>query len=228
MIETKNLIKKYNDITVLNLPDFKIHQGEHFGLVGNNGAGKTTFFSLVLDLIEASEGAVFSGGKNVRQSEHGKRYTGAYLDERFLIDFLTPEEYFAFIGQLHRLSPAAMDNFFERFRDFFNGEILGKKKYLRDFSWGNQKKVGIAAAMMGQPEILVLDEPFPHLDPTTVIRLKKILQQLKTTLLISSHDLNHVTEICSRIAILEKGEIVHDLQTSADTLTQLHRYFEVK
>jgi ABC-2 type transport system ATP-binding protein len=231
MITTQNLIKKYSGVPVLNLPDLKINRGETFGLVGNNGAGKTTFFSLVLDLIEATEGAILSKNQNVKQSEHWKPYTGAYLDESFLIDFLTPEEYFEFIGNLYGFSNGQLNNFYTRFTEFFNGEILGKRKYIRDLSRGNQKKVGIAAALMSNPEILVLDEPFPNLDPTTVIRLKNMLKQMKQrgeiTMLISSHDLNHVTEVCDRIVILDHGNIVRDLRTSEQTLKELEAYFTI-
>jgi ABC-type multidrug transport system ATPase subunit len=98
MIIAQQLRKRYNGVDALNLPSITIQEGETFGLVGNNGAGKTTFFSLILDLIMPTEGMVLSRGTNVMRSEHWKEYTGAYLDERFLIDFLTPEEYFEFIG----------------------------------------------------------------------------------------------------------------------------------
>jgi ABC-2 type transport system ATP-binding protein len=230
MIETRDLIKKYNGITVLNLPQLKIERGESFGLVGNNGAGKTTFFSLILDIIEANQGQVLSNEIDVKQSEHWKSYTGSYLDERFLIDFLTPEEYFDFIRNINGLSITEYQIFLDRFQDFFNGEVLDKNKYIRALSRGNQKKVGIAAAWMSNPEVIVLDEPFPNLDPTTVIRLKNILKELQqnrqVTMLISSHDLNHVTEVCQRIAILEKGIIVHDLSTDENTLEQLQAYFD--
>ncbi|MBN1999398.1 ABC transporter ATP-binding protein [candidate division KSB1 bacterium] len=226
MIKAENLQKQYDGITVLNLPALEIKKGERFGLVGNNGAGKTTFFSLVLDLIEATKGRVLSNGKNVKLSEHWKEYTGAYLDENFLIDFLTPEEYFEFVASAFFLGKNELEDFFRGFTDFFNGEVLGKKKYIRDLSKGNQKKVGIAAALMGRPEVLVLDEPFPNLDPTTVSRLIKILQKMpQTTMLISSHNLNHVTEVCERIVVLEKGNVVHDLKKDANTLKDLENYF---
>ncbi len=231
MIETQNLVKQYNGVTVLSLPQLQINSGESFGLVGNNGAGRTTFFSLVLDLIEATAGKVFSNGVEVKQSEHWKRYTGSYLDERFLIDFLTPEEYFDFVAKVYGLAQIAMEDFLESFADFFNDEILGTNKYIREFSRGNQKKIGLAAALLPKPEVLILDEPFPHLDPTSVFRLKKILQDFhhkhKATVLISSHDLNHVTEVCERIAILEKGVIIHDLKTDGSTLEKLQAYFAI-
>lgn len=231
MIKAKKLSKIYNGVTVLNIPDLTINKGESFGLVGNNGAGKTTFFRLVLDLIKANEGMALSKDKNVKQSEHWKNYTGSYLDEGFVIDFLTPEEYFDFLGKLHKFSAAKIQTKLEQFKDFFNDEILGKKKYIRDLSKGNLKKVGIAAALMFNPEVIIIDEPFPNLDPTSVFRLKNMLKELQAdpniTMLISSHDLNHVTEVCGRIAVLDKGHIVKDIQTSENTLKELEAYFSV-
>lgn len=231
MIEVKNLTKSYSGITVLNIPELSIGKGESFGLVGNNGAGKTTFFRLILDLIRADSGSVMSGEIDVKKSNNWKFYTGSYLDQRFLIDFLTPEEYFDFLASVYGLSKGDQEKFYESFADFFNDEVLGKKKYIRDFSQGNKQKIGIAAALMAKPEVLVLDEPFNGLDPSTQIRLSNILNDLKkdneVTMLISSHDLRHVTEVCGRIAILEKGVIIHDLKTSENTLKELEKYFAV-
>jgi ABC-2 type transport system ATP-binding protein len=230
MIEVNNLTKVYNNTKVLNINQLKIESGESFGLVGNNGAGKTTFFSLVVDIIKATGGTVFSKGKDVKLSDHWKSYTGVYLDESFLVHFLTPEEYFDFIGYLHGLSKEVVRERLEDYSDFFSGEILGKKKFIRELSKGNQKKVGIVGALLARPEVLILDEPFPHLDPSSVIRLKKILKELNTkgvTLLISSHDLNHVTDVCRRIVLLEKGEIINDIETNQSTLKELEKYFSV-
>jgi ABC-2 type transport system ATP-binding protein len=231
MIIAKNLTKVYSGATVLNIPDITIEKGESFGLVGNNGAGKTTFFRLVLDLIRAQTGEVLSKEKTVAGNEDWKSYTGSFLDRNFLIDYLTPEEYFEFNGKIHGMSEEDIRHFLEWMKDFFNDEVLGKKKYIRDLSRGNQQKIGVAAALLAEPEILVLDEPFNSLDPSSQIRLKNILNNLKqekqVTMLISSHDLNHVTEVCDRIAILEKGIIVKDLRTSENTLEELESYFAV-
>jgi ABC-2 type transport system ATP-binding protein len=231
MIEVKNLTKVYNEVTVLNIPELAIGKGESFGLVGNNGAGKTTFFRLILDLLRANSGFVTSKGTDIKKNNDWKYYTGSYLDQRFLIDFLTPEEYFEFLAGVFSLSKGDLEKFYETFKEFFNNEILGKKKYIRDLSQGNRQKVGIAAALMQKPEVLVLDEPFNGLDPSTQIRLINILNKQKTehevTMLISSHDLKHVTEVCGRIAVLENGSIIHDLKTSENTLKELERYFAV-
>ena len=231
MIEVKGLSKKYKGVEVLNIPEMKIEKGESFGLVGNNGAGKTTFFRMILDLIRPTSGEVLSKEIAVSKSEDWKFYTGSFLDESFLIDYLTPDEYFNFLASLHKYSQGDLDEFLTQFHDLFNDEILGKTKYIRDLSKGNQKKVGVVAALMGNPEILVLDEPFANLDPTTQIRLKTLLRELRDkhqmTMLISSHDINHVTEVCERIVILEKGIIQKDIQTSESTLKDLEEYFTV-
>jgi len=231
MLEVKNIQKAYNGKTVVNIPELAIATGETVGLVGNNGAGKTTLFRMILDLIRPSKGEVYSKGVNVALTEDWKNYTGSHLDEGFLIDYLTPEEYFQFIGDLHGLSAGDVTERLQPFLDLFNGEILNQRKYIRDFSKGNQKKVGVAAAALSNPELLILDEPFANLDPSSQIRLKNLLKFLRDqknmTLLLSSHDLSHVIEVCERIIILEKGQVVQDMETTENTLQELEEYFTV-
>lgn len=231
MIQVQNLKKTYNGITVLNIGHLEIPKGESFGLVGNNGAGKTTLFSLLLDLIEPSTGEVKIKNIRVNKSEAWKPLTAAFLDETFLIGYLTPEEYFYFIGELRGQNKADVDALLRKHEDFFNGEILNKKKYLRDLSKGNQKKVGIIATLIGNPELIILDEPFANLDPSTQFRLKKIIKDLAddkdVTILVSSHDLAHTIEVSNRIVVLNKGEVVRDIQTSAETLRELEEFFAV-
>ena len=231
IIEVENLQKEYSGTTVLNIASMQIPKGEIFGLVGNNGAGKTTFFRCLLDLIRPSAGLARSKGELIQGSENWKYYTGAYLDEGFLVDYLSVEEYFDFLGKMHGMSKDDIAEFLNNMSSFFNDEILEKKKYIRDFSKGNQKKIGIAAALMGNPEILILDEPFTNLDPSSQIRLRKLLEELNkqqgVTMLISSHDLMHVTEVCGRIVALQKGIVVNDLQTNENTLKELETFFTV-
>ena len=229
MITVTNLSKVYNGVKVLDVPHLEIPKGQSFGLVGNNGAGKTTFFSLILDLIQPTTGNVFNNEITVSQSEAWKPFTASFIDESFLIGYLTPEEYFDFIGDLRGQNKADVNFFLSKFEDFFNGEIMGRRKYLRDLSKGNQKKVGIVAALIGNPEVVILDEPFANLDPTTQIRLKSLIKELseetEVTILISSHDLIHVTEVCERIVVLDKGLVVNDIKTSEATLKELENYF---
>jgi ABC-2 type transport system ATP-binding protein len=229
ILSIQNLKKQYGDTTVLDIEKLELEAGVSFGLVGNNGAGKTTLFRLILDLIEPTEGQVLNKGERVAFNEAWKKHTGSFIDEGFLIDYLTPDEYFNFLGTLHGLNHADVDQHLASFEDFFAGEIRGKKKYIRDLSTGNQKKVGIVGALIGKPEILILDEPFANLDPSTQFRLrdelKRLDQETEVTMLISSHDLVHVTEFCDRIVILDQGQMVKDIKTNTETLKELEDFF---
>ncbi|MEO0045041.1 MAG: transporter ATP-binding protein NatA [Bacteroidota bacterium] len=232
MIQVHNLSKTYgNGVRVLNIASLEIPKGQSFGLVGNNGAGKTTFFSLLLDLIQPSSGHIINNSVQVNTNEAWKPFTSAFIDESFLIGYLTAEEYFYFIGDLRGQNKADVDALLKKHEEFFNGEILNSRKYLRDLSKGNMKKVGIIATLIGNPEVIILDEPFANLDPTTVNRLKKIIKELaddpNRTVLVSSHDLVHTVEVCDRIVALHLGEVVKDIQTSPETLKELEEFFAV-
>jgi len=229
VIQIHNLKKSYHKQTVLNVPEINIPDGQSFGLVGNNGAGKTTLLRLMLDLIHASEGEIQIDNQSVKDQEDWKNITGSFIDEKFLIHYLTPEEYFQFLAKIRGVSAGDVSMHLKLFEPLFNDEIFGKKKYIRNLSKGNKKKLGIAAALLGDPKLVILDEPFENLDPTSQIRLKKIIQQFQkeksVTFVISSHDLNHVTEICDRIVILDKGIIVKDMEVTESTLNELTDYF---
>lgn len=234
MIHLSQLSKTYSGNTVLSIESLELQAGEIIGLVGNNGAGKTTFFSLLLDLIKPSTGYIENQGVRVNESEAWKSTTAAFIDENFLIGYLTAEEYFEFIAGLRGVTKAELSDFIEVFRAFFNDEILGNKKYIRDYSKGNQKKIGIAAAFIGTPALVILDEPFANLDPRAQMQLQKLIKTFNTdhgvSLLVSSHDLLHVSEVSQRILILNKGELIKDVRTSEITLEDLRAFFseEVK
>lgn len=229
IITINKLTKVYGESMVLDIPELNFRTGESVGVVGNNGAGKTTLFRLILDLIEPSGGSVKSKGIDVRETEEWKNYTGSFLDESFLIDYLSPDEYFDFIARLSQLSREEASDFLSQMESIFKGEVIGHKKLIRDLSKGNQKKVGTAAALMTKPEILVLDEPFANLDPSTQFQLRDLLKRLDndtdTTMIISSHDLVHVAEFCQRIIILDKGKVVKDIMSGENTLNELKDFF---
>lgn len=232
MISIKNLKKTYKGIDAVNIEALEIYAGEVIGLVGNNGAGKTTFFRLLLDLIRANSGEILSKGNLVTVTEEWKSYTAAYIDEGFLIDYLTPEEYFYFVGKLNQLSKADVDDFLQSYQVFFDDTILQKGKYIRDFSKGNQFKIGIIAALLTKPELLILDEPFANLDPTTQLRLVAMIKQLaadhRMCIIVSSHDINHVSEVSSRILLMEKGKIIKDIAGGEAAYDEMVDYFKVK
>lgn len=230
MVTINNLVKAYSGKVAVNIPHLEVGDGI-IGLVGNNGAGKTTLFRLLLDLVKVDRGEVLSNEENVSENEAWKNYTAAYIDEGFLIPYLTPEEYFYFVGKLNNRSKADVDEMLAGFATFFNESILKSGKYIRDLSKGNQFKVGIAACLLQDPEVMILDEPFANLDPSSQIRLiqmiKALIEKKPMTILVSSHDLNNITDVCTRILLMEKGRIIKDLQTSSDTLNELEDYFRV-
>ncbi len=230
-INIQNLVKQYGKNTVLNIPELTIGSGELVGLVGNNGAGKTTLMRLILDLIEATEGTIEVGGMRVTEDASWKQATGSFIDGRFLIDFYTPEEYFGFIARVYGLSKDELEGRLEEYQSLMHGEILGTRKYLRQFSEGNRQKIGIIGAMLVNPKVLILDEPFNYLDPSSQMTVAKLIRQINfqlgTTVIISSHNLNFVSEISSRILLLEKGVVIKDLDNIDGSATQeLEDYFK--
>jgi ABC-2 type transport system ATP-binding protein len=228
MIEILKLQKVYSQSFALTIENLKINKGELVGLVGNNGAGKTTLLSLILDLIKATDGFVKSKDLQVDKTDDWKNYTGSYLNERFLIPYLTPKEFFEFVGNLYGKNKSDIAIFMKENEGFFS--IEDEDLYIRELSAGNKNKVGILATMISNPEIIILDEPFANLDPSSQLWLKSKLKELNakgTTIIISSHDLMHVTEICSRILILENGKIVNDSKTHSNSLQELESYFKL-
>lgn len=216
----------------MDIESLEIKSAEVTGLVGNNGAGKTTFFRLLLDLIRCDEGEILSKGNPITLNEDWKSYTSGYIDEGFLIDYLTPEEYFNFIGKLNRRSQGDVENFLGLYLDFFDDAILKKGKYIRDFSKGSQFKIGIIAALLTEPELLILDEPFANLDPTTQLRLvdmiKSMAKNKRMSIIVSSHDINHVAEVSDRILLMEKGKIIKDFAGGETAYGELVDYFRIR
>lgn len=228
MIELRNTTKRYGTKTALDVSSLVINQGDFVGLVGNNGAGKTTMLSLILDLKKPEKGHVFSKNNRVDATDDWKFYTGSYLDHDFMIPHLTPVEYLEFVGSLHGLPKDQVMAFIRENDDFFEDELFTRKKFIRDLSTGNKNKVGILSALISSPELLILDEPFASLDPTSQAWLKKKLIESRsqnTTMILSSHDLNHVTDVSTRIVLLENGQVIRDSETTQETLSELESYF---
>ena len=231
MITLSNLKKQFGETIACDISELTINDGDILGLVGNNGAGKTTLFRMLLDLLKPDEGEVALDGVNPALSENWKATTGAYIDEGFLIDFLTPEEYFAFIGKITDMTQEEVDERLKDFERLAGGEVFGQKKLIRNLSAGNKQKVGIISALFNRPKLVILDEPFNFLDPSSQNILKHELtayaQQTGATILVSSHNLLHTIEISTRIALMEKGHIIRDI-TSVDESSKedLENYFD--
>ncbi len=232
MITINKLQKNFGEKKAVDIENYIINQGEMLGLVGNNGAGKTTLFRLILDLLKTDAGNVTINDIDVSKSEEWKKFTGAFIDDGFLIDYLTPEEYFYFIGKMYGLKKEEVDERLTQFERFMNGEVVGQKKFIRNFSAGNKQKIGIISAMLHYPQLLILDEPFNFLDPSSqsVIKLllKKYNEEHNATVIISSHNLNHTVDVCPRIALLEHGVIIRDIQNENNSAEkELEDYFNV-
>ena len=244
-IQIENLKKSFGEKVAVDIEQYEIRDGEMLGLVGNNGAGKSTLFRLMLDLVKADGGRVLmhpseeeqsqgiaQGSVDVAHTEDWKDWTGAFVDESFLIDYLTPDEYFQFIGRISGRKQEEVETFLQDFEQFMAGEVAGQKKLIRNLSAGNKQKVGIVGAMLLQPKVLILDEPFNFLDPSSQSAIKRLLQEYNrktgATILVSSHNLQHTVDICPRIALLEHGVIIRDIDnTDRQAATELENYFEV-
>jgi ABC-2 type transport system ATP-binding protein len=233
MIKIDNLTKYFGENKALDIKQLQIVEGSIVGLVGNNGAGKTTMLRLILDLCKANSGSVLSAGKDVSKFEEWKEYTGSFLDSGYLIEFLKPEEYFTLICELNHISKEDLQMRLSRFDAFMNGEILGKKKLIKNYSAGNKQKIGIVAAMITNPKVLLLDEPFNFLDPSSQMEMLRLLRELNkefgTTMILSSHNIELVSEISSRIILLEKGMVKKDISaTAGEAIEELRTYFSIK
>jgi len=233
MITINNIKKTFGEKVAVDIEQFEIKSGEILGLVGNNGAGKSTLFRLILDLIKADSGTITNEGVNVAETEEWKSWTGAYIDDSFVIDYLTPDEYLQFMARISGISDEQLGETLAKYEHFMAGEVMGQKKLIRNLSAGNKQKVGIIAALLLQPKLLILDEPFNFLDPSSQNAMKKFLTEYNretgATILVSSHNLNHTVDICPRIALLEHGKIIRDIDNSdGNAEKELESYFEIE
>ena len=230
MIQIQQLVKQFGSNQAANIDNLHIRQGQCVGLVGNNGAGKTTLLRLITDLMEATSGQVLINGMRVDESEDWKPLVGCYIDKGFLINFLTPKEYFEFIGSCHGLSKEEITLRLQPYEGLLGEVLTAKRKTIGALSEGNKQKVGIVGAMMLKPRLLLLDEPFNYLDPSSQAAMCRLIRQLHeagTTALVSSHNLEYITEVSTRILLMDHGSIVKDLENQkGGALTELKAWFD--
>ncbi len=230
MITLTELRKLYNGVAALDIDALTIEDGQIVGLVGNNGAGKTTMMRLILDIIRADRGNVTIEGVRVDQDPSWKSFTGSYLDSTFLVDFYTPEEFFDFVAETYGIPGNELARRLQAYDALMKGEIMGKGKLIVDHSNGNRQKIGIIGAMLVNPKLLILDEPFNYLDPSSQLVVAKLIREMNrdlgTTCLVSSHNLNSINDLCNRILLLEKGKLLMDKpHVPGSTDPELEAYF---
>lgn len=229
LLHIENVSKTYPKGFTLKVDRLKIEVEERVGLVGNNGAGKTTLMLLTLGLLRADAGAVRMSGTDVKKASSWRRRVASYLGEASLIPFLTPYEYWSFVAAAYDIPGADLTKRLRRY-DGLHGVAAADRKLIRDFSAGSRKKIGLTAAMLVRPAFLLLDEPFAGLDPRSQAGLLQALSDLNrdygTTLLVSSHDLSHVVDLCARIVVLDGGRIVQDAPVCAGSLRDVRAYLE--
>ncbi len=232
IIETRNLTKVYRDfwgrpkVQALKALDLQVYRGEIFGLLGPNGSGKTTTIKLLLGLLFATEGDALIFGESTTNVAKNERI-GYLPEESYLYKFLNAEETLHFYGRLFKISAAERTKRVDRLIDLV-GLSSAKHRQLREYSKGMQRRIGLAQALINNPELILLDEPTSGLDPIGTAEIKELIRELRAqgkTIVLSGHLLADMQDICDRIAILHRGELkevgrVTDLLTVQD-VTQI-------
>lgn len=231
-VKVDKLEKHYSTSWKLFIDKLHISTGEIVGIIGNNGAGKTTLIHLMLDLIKRDFGVIEYSNKGDILDHEWKKYIGSYLGFNSLIDFLTPMEYFYFIANVYGINSEKILNNLSPYDDFMNKISLCGKKYISEYSTGNKQKIGIVSALFVNPQLLILDEPFNFLDPISQIELNRIIKnlndKLNTTIIISSHNIEQIANLASRIILLDNGHIIKDFKNDKDySVSQLYNCFKM-
>ena len=208
MLKVENITKKYGDNVAVDNLSFTVDEGEIFGLLGENGAGKTTTFRIIMGLLEPNEGKVTLDGKKIDYNETD--YIGFVTEERSLLTKLSVQEQIEFYGTLKGLDKKniteRLDYWLERF------EITSyKDRKIKELSKGNQQKIQFISAIINEPKLLILDEPFTGLDPINVKLMKETIYSLKEkgcSIIFSSHQMEYIEDFCEKLILLVKGKSI--------------------
>lgn len=219
VMETQNLTKKYQNVTVVDHVNLHIPKGKIYGLLGRNGAGKTTIMKMMLQLVSPTDGKIIMFGKDYReQVKDTYQKIGSIIETPGFYTNLTGQENLEILARLRRnVSKESVLHALE-----IVGLDKEKKKQFSDYSLGMKQRLGIAAAIMHQPQLLILDEPINGLDPIGISEIRQFLYELSrtkgTTILISSHVLNEIEQIADMIGVINQGKLVEEVN-----MQELHK-----
>jgi len=209
MIEVKNLVKKYGDITAVDDVSFTVRDGEILGLLGPNGAGKSTTMNIMTGYLSATSGEVNIAGFNILDNPiEAKKHIGYLPEIPPLYTDMTVLEYLNFVYDLKGVNEKKRDAHIKEIMDAVKVTDV-KNRVISNLSKGYKQRVGLAQAMIGNPEVLILDEPTVGLDPMQIIEIRSVIKKLgkNHTVILSSHILQEVQAICDRVVIVNKGKV---------------------
>lgn len=213
-VEISGLTKAFGRKQVLQDLHLSIEKGQCYCLLGKNGVGKSTFLNCILDLIKPDSGSVSIFGQSYAQHSLAvKQKLGALCEDNPLIEEFTGLEYLNFVAKLYKLSPAEAEERISSLTNYFFTDQESLQKNIAGYSTGMKKKVGIAAAILHKPDLLILDEPFTGLDPIAAQLLVKLIRSYSNphrVVLISSHDLNYVEKVATHIGVLNDGRLMYN------------------
>lgn len=203
-----NLSKKFGEQTALNAINIEINSNEIIGLLGPNGAGKSTLMKSVAGVLKIEEGEIIFNGKDIRENEiETKKKIGFLPENNPLYGEMYVKEYLNFVADLHKISKQRIDEVID-----LVGITPEKSKKISQLSKGYQQRVGLAQAILHQPDLLILDEPTNGLDPNQIIEIRNIIKEMgkEKTVILSTHIMQEVEALCSRVILIHQGNIVQD------------------
>ena len=216
MIEVNNLVKRYGDHTAVDHLSFKIEKGKIYGFLGPNGAGKSTTMNMITGYIASTEGTVSIDGHDIlEEPEKAKKCIG-YLPEMPPLYFdMTVLEYMNFVADLKKIPKAEKKSMVEEVMDMVKISDM-RNRLIKNLSKGYRQRVGLAQAILGYPEVIILDEPTVGLDPNQIIEIRNLIKSLgeKHIIILSSHVLSEIQTVCNRVIVINKGKVVADDTTA--------------
>jgi ABC-2 type transport system ATP-binding protein len=207
-LEIKNLTKKFGEQTALNNINIEIKKNEIIGLLGPNGAGKSTLMKSIVGVLMIDEGEIIFDGKNIAENEiQTKEKIGFLPENNPLYNEMYVKEYLQFVADIHKIQKEKVDEIID-----LVGITPEKSKKISQLSKGYKQRVGLAQAILHEPDLLILDEPTNGLDPNQIIEIRNVIKEIgkEKTVILSTHIMQEVEALCSRVILIHQGKIVQD------------------